>query len=180
MKKSIFLSYPQPHIQKQQEFIQRVKNHLSLLELEPRTLGVSDYDYNSPLTAIRRLMLESNGLLTIAFKRTLIRDGEYKALNNIDSDSKKITNLWLTSPYCQIEPAMAFQMGLPVLVLREKGVLQEGILEKGVLGTYMPEFDLTDSIEDYFESPEWKQLLKQWESMVLRVYENRGAPPSLF
>lgn len=179
-KKSIFLSYPQPHIRKQQEFINRVKKKLSFLELEPRTLGDSDYDFNSPLTAIRRLMLESNGLLTIAFKRTLIRDGEYKALNDISLDSRKIDNTWLTSPYCQIEPAMAFQLGLPILILRERGVCEEGILEKGVLGTYMPEFNLTDSIEEYFESPEWKQLLKQWENKVSRVYENRGAPPSLF
>jgi len=34
--------------------------------LEPRTLGVTDYDMDAPLKAIRRLMLESNGLITIA------------------------------------------------------------------------------------------------------------------
>lgn len=55
----MFLSYPQPHLKKQKEFIEQVKNQLSLSDLEPRTLGVSDYDYDAPLTAIRRLMLES-------------------------------------------------------------------------------------------------------------------------
>jgi len=42
--------------------------------LEPRTLGVTDYDMDAPLKAIRRLMLESNGLITIAFKRALITE----------------------------------------------------------------------------------------------------------
>lgn len=31
---------------------------------------------------------------------------------------------------------MAVQIGLPVLILRESGVVADGILEKGVLGTY--------------------------------------------
>lgn len=30
--------------------------------LEPRTLGVTDYDVKAPLKVIRRVMLESNGL----------------------------------------------------------------------------------------------------------------------
>jgi hypothetical protein len=44
--------------------------------LEPRTLGVTDYDMDAPMTAIRRLMLESNGLITVAFRRTEVRDGK--------------------------------------------------------------------------------------------------------
>lgn len=46
-----------------------------------------------------------------------------------------ISNKWLTSPYCHIEAAMVFQIELPVLVFREKGVIDDGILEKGVLGS---------------------------------------------
>nr|VFJ88362.1 MAG: hypothetical protein BECKLFY1418A_GA0070994_100411 [Candidatus Kentron sp. LFY] len=42
--------------------------------LEPRTLGVTDYDMDAPLKAIRRLMLESNGLITIALRRSLIME----------------------------------------------------------------------------------------------------------
>lgn len=52
-------------------------------EIQPRTLGVTDYDMDAPLTAIRRLMLESNGLVTIAFKRSLIRDGIGKPQSDI-------------------------------------------------------------------------------------------------
>jgi hypothetical protein len=50
-----------------------LKSILKNRGFEPRTLGVTDYDMQEPLTAIRRLMLESNGLLTIAFRRGFIK-----------------------------------------------------------------------------------------------------------
>ena len=36
-----------------------------------RTLCVTNYDVDAPLTAIRRLMLESNGLLTVILRPKL-------------------------------------------------------------------------------------------------------------
>lgn len=69
---------------------------------------------------------------------------------------------------------------MPVLIFREKGVLAEGILEKGVLGIYMPEFDLNQSIENYFRSPEFLQILGKWEGYVRKVVENKSNPPTLY
>lgn len=149
MSRSIFLSYPRPFKKRQEEFIERIIHYFEERELQPRTLGVTDYDMDAPLTAIRRLMLESNGLVTIAFRRSLIKQGTGKPISDIGEEEYDLSNKWLTSPYCQIEPAMAFQLGLPVLILREKGVIAEGILEKGVLGVYMPEFDLNWNLDDY-------------------------------
>ena len=75
---------------------------------------------------------------------------------------------------------MAFQIGLPVLILREKGVLEEGILEKGVLGTYMPEFCLEEPSNKYLDTPEWSQLIRKWEAQVGAVVETIGNPPKLY
>lgn len=86
-------------------------------------------------------MIESNGLLTVAFRRAHIKDGVSKPNSDINEKEYSISDEWVTSPYCQIEPAMAFQLGLPILIFREKGVIAEGILERGVTGTYLPEFE---------------------------------------
>ena len=75
---------------------------------------------------------------------------------------------------------MAVQIGLPVLILRESGVVADGILEKGVLGTYMPEFDPTTASVDYLQSSEWIQLIRKWEVQVGTVVENKGHPPKLY
>lgn len=177
---SIFLSYAKPHLKRQEEFIKRIIQYFQERGLQPRTLGVTDYDMDAPLTAIRRLMLESNGLITIAFRRSLIKDGKGKPDSDIGEVEYDLSDKWLTSPYCQIEPAMAYQLGLPVLILRERGVIAEGILEKGVLGIYMPEFDLGCSFDDYFKSKEWVQIIQKWETYVRRVVENKGRPPMLY
>ena len=77
---------------------------------------------------------------------------------------------------------MAFQIGLPILIFRESGVIADGILEKGVTGLYMPEFNLglEESIEDYFKSDEWKQVIGTWEANVRNTYYNRGLPPTRY
>lgn len=180
MKSSIFLSYPKPYLKRQEKFIERVIQYLQERKLQPRTLGVTDYDISAPLTAIRRLMLESNGLVTVAFRRSLIKQGIGKPCSDIGEEEYDLCNKWITSPYCQIEPAMAFQLGLPVLILREKGVVGEGILEKGVLGMYMPEFDLDCNLDDYFKSEEWTQTICEWEGYVRKVVEKKGKPPILY
>ena len=180
MSISIFLSYPQPYMKSQQDFITAIIEYLGITAFEPRTLGITDYDMNEPLTAIRRLMLESNGLITVAFRRSLVDKGIKKPQSDIGEKSIKLSKQWLTSPYCQIEPAMAFQLGLPILILREKGVVEEGILERGVTGTYLPEFDLDNLCKDYLNTEEWRQIIGKWEGYVRKVAENKGLPPKLY
>ncbi|MFD2443713.1 hypothetical protein ACFSO7_06915 [Bacillus sp. CGMCC 1.16607] len=181
MKISIFLSYPKPHLKKQEDFITSISNYLEQRGFQPRTLGVTDYDMEEPLVAIRRLMMESNGLLTIAFRRTFIEKGQGKSGTDIPNTyPNDVSRKWITSPYCHIEPAMAFQIGLPILIFREKGVIADGILEKGVTGTYLPEFDLDRPINEYLMDPEWNQLIGKWEGHVRKVVENKGRPPKLF
>ena len=177
MGTSVFISYPKPFTTNQEGFISKLRENLTFRGYEPRTLGVTDYDVDAPLKAIRRLMLESNGLITIAFRRALILEGSGKPETDF---SYSISGKWLTSPWSHIEPAMAFQIGLPVLILREKGVLEEGVLERGVLGTYMPEFDLEASPTEYLESKEWNHLIRKWEAQVGAVVETKGNPPKLY
>ena len=177
----VFLSYPRPHVYRQTQFIESVQQYLRIRGLEPRTLGVTDYDTDAPLRAIRRLMLESNGVITIAFRRLYIEEGESKYGTDIPNTKQTpIKNIWLTSPWCQIEPAMAYQLGLPVLILREQGVLDEGILEKGIAGTYMPEFSLDDDPSSYLQSLEWGSLIGKWEGYVRSVVDTKGTPPKLY
>jgi hypothetical protein len=136
---------------------------------------------DAPLKGIRRLMLESNGLITVAFRRTFISSGTARYRTDVESLTEtKLENCWTTTPWAQIEPAMAYQLGLPILILREKGVIEEGIMEKGVVGLYMPELDLDKSIDDYFNSNEWIGIIGKWEGHVRSVVDHKGNPPKLY
>lgn len=177
----VFLSYPQPHLAEQATFIDELSASLVDRGLEPRTLGVTEYDNDAPLTAIRRLMLESNGIITVAFRRMWIEKALTKKGASVPgAEESVVTDKWLSSPYCHIEPAMAFQLGLPILLLREQGVIADGILEKGVVGMYMPQFSLENAPTTYLKSREWTSLISQWEGQVRTVRDAKGRPPKLF
>jgi hypothetical protein len=177
----VFLSYPKPCFGRQQQFVDRVREHLRHRGVEPRTLGVTDYDMDAPLTAVRRLMLESNGLLTIAFRRTFVERGTARLRTDLAGlREADISGAWLTTPWPHIEAAMAYQLGLPILILRESGVLADGLLERGIAGLYMPEFDLEHGAESYLGSAEWNGVIGKWEGFVRAVVDRKGAPPRLY
>lgn len=181
MKNSVFLSYPSASNVAQEQFLAKVKIFLEGRGFAPRTLGVTDYDMDAPLKAIRRLMLECNGVLTIALRRTYISSGASRHGADLPNMREiPINDLWLTSPWSHIEAAMAYQIGLPILILREKGVVDDGILERGVLGLYMPEFDLDKPVDEYLSSVEWNEMLGRWEGFVRAVVETKGTPPRLY
>lgn len=171
MNISIFLSISTPINSEQEKFLENVKKSLVDRGFEPRTLGVTDYDINVPLAGCRRLMLECNGLITIAFRRNKIEKGLSRPGKNDSLDGK-----WTTSAFCHIEPAMAYQMGLPILIFREKDVIEDGVLERGVVGQYMLTFDLEneEAIKDYFNNAQYLNIIDQWGYRVQTVWNKKG------
>lgn len=181
MRISVFLSYPTPCFSRQKDFISRISDFLKSQGFEPRTLGVTDYDMDAPLKSIRRLMLESNGLITVAFRRTFIEKGTIRYRADIERlQETPVDGKWMTTPWPHIEAAMAYQLGLPILIYREKGVIDDGILERGVVGLYMSEFDLENLRDDFFTSDEWGGIIGKWEGYVRAVVERKGSPPQLY
>ncbi|PTM21971.1 hypothetical protein DA798_08155 [Lactobacillus sp. PFC-70] len=179
MKKSIFLSYPRAVNEQQDRFIKALEEYLKSIQLEPRTLGVTDYDYKVPLQTIRSLMFECNGLINVSFKRYQIVQGSKKSRTGNDKD---ISGKWFTSPYSQIEPAMAFQMGLPTLIIKEKGVISDGMLELGAMANYIPEFSLDDEckVGEFFKLDETKSVFDSWKVDVGEVYKKKGLTNHLY
>lgn len=119
------------------------------------------------------MMSECYGLLSIAFRRSYIENGTCKLGANLPNQvSSDISGKWITSPYCQIEPSMAFQIDMPIIIFREKGVIDEGILNGGAVGYYMPDFDL-EQIDEYFKGLEWNQLINEWKAVVLAYQEKK-------
>lgn len=166
----VFLSYPKPHALEQDAFVNRVIERVRDRGFDPMTLGVTDQSTEAALPSIRRLMLEANGLITIAFRRILVEKGVRRRAALDGLVETPLSNVWFTSPYSQIEPAMAYQIGLPILIVRERGVVPEGVLEPGAVGIYMPEFSLDSDALDYLAGEEWRVLSEEWEKRVRAVH----------
>lgn len=163
----VYLSHPFPHRERQRAFIVRLQQELIRRGLAPRTVAELSGTQISPLAAIRSRMLESHGLIVVAFRRLFVvrgivrDDSEDPAL-----PAAEISGSWLTSSYCQIEPAMAYQLFLPLMVLREHGVVPEGFLDGGAEVLNGPEFDLQSYDRGYFGSGPWVRALDRWEALV--------------
>lgn len=171
----VFVSAPKAFLNRQEEFLETVELALRKHDLCPSTLGRSEYSLSAPLEAIRRLMVGSCGLLCLGFRKTQIEKGVDRPNSDRDEQSRSIDNAWLTSAYCQIEPAMAYQIGIPVLVWREAGVVDDGVFDRGAAGLSMPQFNL-DNPPD-LSTDQWGQPLREWIDQVRQVYYNRGSPP---
>ena len=72
---------------------------------------------------------------------------------------------------------MAFQIDLPILVLREAGVVADGILEKGSSAFYLPTFDLKQGAEPYLESDEWQHIFHRWSLQVQAYSKSKDIRP---
>jgi hypothetical protein len=168
-------------MERQQAFVECLSDYLESRGFAARTLGVTDYDIDAPLKAIRRLLLESNGIIAIAFRRTYLKEAAGNYATDMSSrQSYDLSGTWFTSPWAHIEPAMAYQLGLPIMILRERNVVADGLLEKGIVGTYLPEFDVEAAPDAYLRSPEWNQIVAKWEAQVRSVVDRKGNPPQLF
>lgn len=179
---SVFLSHPRPFNEAQRRLVDGVRRYFSERDLEPRTLGVSDYDTEVPLASIRRMMMECNGVLVLALRRYLVREGsEFRSGAGVGDEpvARDIGGMWLSSPWCQIEAGMGFQLGLPVLVFREEGVKADGVLEQGVMASYMPEISLSGDPSPFFQSAPWRQLINRFEGDVREAHRRKGIPSLL-
>jgi hypothetical protein len=184
----VFLSRTQPHTTPQKRFLEALCEYLRSRGLEPRTVGDTDFGLNG-LEAVRGLLRQSNGLICVAFKRSVVREGADRpdADRALGEDLREVPlrDTWLTTPWCHMESAMAYQIGLPVLLLVQRGVRQDGALENGVLGQYPPLFDLEADARDLQSVlagnlEKWRQLAGTWEGHVREVVHSRAQPPSLY
>lgn len=175
----VFLSYATPYNALESEFLAAVIEQMRENLLFPRTLGRSDQYTETPLTSIRRMVLSSYGLLAVAFRRTFV---EQAASRPGTAREQTFTNFWLTNPYLQIEPSMAYQQGLPIVLFVESGVSTNsvfgGILEQGGAPFTIITFSLNSEqdIPDFFNSVFWKETFLDWTGNVRDCYDLRTQP----
>lgn len=178
-KVPVFLSYATPYNTLQSEFLDRVIEEIRSNLLFPRTLGRSDQDTETPLAAIRRMVISSYGLIAFAFRRAFV----VRAVSRPGSPLEQtFENFWLSSPYLQIEPSMAFQQGLPVALFVENGVSMNsvfgGVLQLGATPFNVVTFNLNSEqdITDFFNSVFWKETFIYWVGQVRSCYNKRTQP----
>jgi len=156
----VFLSHPSRLNSKQSDFVENIIKEIRRSLLFPRTLPVTEQYPETPLTNIRRMILSSYGFIALNLAQR-----EVRVLQNNLGQPIDLTT-WEGSPFAQIEPSMAFQFGLPVLLIRESTVEQTGIWSFGIGPFLILEWNPNLPLSEFFNSNVWLEIFQNWISQV--------------
>ena len=139
---SVFLSLATPHLPAQVTFLDQLEDVIKANGMRPRSLGRSEWSYEAPLAPIRSLMNECSGTIVVAMTRSVMASGvDYPG----GVEERTVRDRHLSTPWLQIEAAMAFQLHQPILVLRESQVEPEGVLHMANTGISVRSYSLSAS-----------------------------------
>lgn len=126
MPGKIFLSVGSKPDERQEIFVQAVEQHLQAHGFTPQTVGRNYFTSQQPLRAIDELMRQCIGSVIIAYERLHIGNGVERRGSPLEQELQAVN---LPTVWNQIEAAMAYTLGHPLMVLVENGIKIEGLLE---------------------------------------------------
>jgi hypothetical protein len=164
---NVFVSVGTGLNQTQEAFVSAIEGRLRGLELLPSTIGRNTFSSDAPLRAVTDLMDRCSGAVVIALERYHFAKGVER--RGTDKE-RPLTVTNLSTSWNQIEAAMAYGRGLPLLVLVDETLQCDGLLEKGN-DWYVLRLPVDPTS---LNSPEFSGVLKSWHERVAK----RAATPA--
>ncbi|WP_338452619.1 hypothetical protein R4Z09_12525 [Niallia oryzisoli] len=174
----IFLSTTTHLNDKQQQFLNRLILEIENALLFPRTLPLSESYPESILTDIRRLVSSSYGMLAVNLRRFKIQTNELNE-QTTPPTTLPTTPIWEGSVYSQVEPSMAYQFGLPLLLVREEDTdANNGIWAGGIapVNLFIVWHSETQTVDQFFNTAEWKSAFANWCAQVRNAFYIQTEP----
>jgi len=163
--KDIFISRPNWVAAEFKQGLDRFIAILRTYDLNPRTLGDSDYPTDSPLDEVIAIMNQCVGVIILGYPQIKIEKGTLKG-ENIVSDSP----IFLPTEWNHIEAGLAYAKGLPLLVIHHRRI-SRGIFDKGAISNFLYEVYLTRN--DWFSEKSVLGAITNWRGKLLE------RPPSV-
>ena len=164
----IFLSVGATYNDQQKEFVNTFEQFLVEHECKRLTVGRGNYDARQPILVARDLMHSADAVIVLAFTRYVVTEATEKPESDEQQsiNSRRYPTIWN-----QLEAAMAFSLGLPLLIIIEEGLHQEAMLKDRL------EFRVifTNLDPALFSTEEFLGTFKNWKQTVVE----RHSAPSL-
>jgi hypothetical protein len=162
----VFLSVGGGRTEDQEAFVKAIKEHFLSRDLEAKTLADYGTTDKQPLKDVDIRMKRCYGAVVLAFERTRIEHGVSRpgAKSEVELKDVRLPPVWN-----QTEAAMAYTRGLPLLVLVERGLQVEGVLESRY-DFRVKRVNLRDPI---VSDPEFLGMVESWRRSV---FDRRDTP----
>lgn len=169
-KMNVFLSRPNPFLNDHQRFLDRLHQMLDGYDISTVTLQAGDYDLSDSINYLKGMIRRCYGIIVVAFKQIYIEAGCKKkgAVNNshfFSPQEEDISGQAITSPFCHIEGAIGLDNDLPLLILVEEGVREEGIIKGGRFSTKVKPFSL-QNMDSFFADGTVRKQIAVWAGKV--------------
>jgi hypothetical protein len=171
----VFLSFGGPHRLDQQQFLQRLRLEMQQLGVEFRSLSTDSYSRSAPFDQIAELLMSCRAALIVGMDRS----HAYAVIEREKSDRQKVyPDQYTPTAWNQIEGSMASALRLPIVILREHRLHQEGIFEAKSHRHHILDFDL--QAESKGLSAELRGFLAGWvHDIRTGLGPSRAEPPTL-
>lgn len=156
----VFVSRPSWVDEEFETGMEEFLDFLKTFDLEPRTLGVTDYPNEAPLDEVIKLLDKCSGAVILGYPQITISEGMIKN-KKIDEDNKVL----LATEWNHIEATLAYSSDLPLLIIHHIGV-KRGVFDRGTISSFIYEKDLS--------KPEWslksdvRGAIKNWKNKCLQ------------
>ena len=154
LMENIFLSIGRPYNEKYEKFAEALIKYGRDRGFNLQSVGYNVGTHNRPLVKITEVLNESKGAIVVAFSRIHIQEGNEKGV--------KLSDTHITTPWNQIEAAMAYVQHIPLLVIAEKGLKKEGLIEIGN-DWYVHEMEM---IPKSLEEKSFELSFEEWSHAV--------------
>jgi len=128
IERSVFVSVGTTATDPQERFVRAIEERLRSEGLTPHTLGRDTWSADAPLKVVTELMDRCVGVVVIALERAFYPAGTERRGGG---DEAAVVNVKLPTSWNQIEAAMAYTRGLPIMVIAETGIKSEGLIDRG-------------------------------------------------
>lgn len=133
---------------------------LEIAGLSPRQMKKNEWSSEQPLRSIRKVMKECHGVVVIAFTRFRFPNGTERQK---DGKEEPLTDVRLPTVWNQIEASMGYTRGLPLLLIAEHGIKEEGFIE----GKYDWQIYWTNFERENLTSKAFAGFLESWKKLVI-------------
>jgi hypothetical protein len=155
-----------------------VFRELRLVGLDPRNVGSSDRGLFTPLHEVRTLARHCAGGIILGYRQYWAQKATH-----IDREGTEIVvrpfpgTYYAPTPWNQLETGILFGLGLPLLVLKEKGVFG-GVFDVGSSDVFVYDMPMpgedwnesSDSLNNEDESGGFLAALLRWQALVRNHY----------
>lgn len=160
-KFNIFISSPSSLDEQQSIFKKMLEIILKNRGLIIKDVTPNEYPEEKPIIRVKRTMNVCNGAIILGFKQMIVKECIVKQGT---PNEKFRNNVLLPTPWNQIEASIAITLGIPLLIISEKGI-EGGVFDPDITEQFVYQIELNI---DSLDRTEFIDALNSWNNQITK------------